>query len=83
MTTPTELEHVLDLLVDLEAVLQGPALSVRNLLEISEGTLIKTTRPAGETVDVFAAGALIGFAELTETDGRRAVRMVRFHAEGQ
>ncbi len=37
-----------------------------------------TTQPAGETVEVFAAGSLIGLAELADDNGRRAVRTVRF-----
>jgi flagellar motor switch/type III secretory pathway protein FliN len=79
MTIPAELEHVFDVPVYFEAILEGPSLSVRQLLALAAGSLIKTARPAGETVEVFAAGASIGFAELTETDGCRAVRMVRFH----
>jgi len=53
-------------------------LRVGELLALAEGSIIKTTQPAGETVEVFAAGSLIGFAELAENNGRRAVRMVRF-----
>jgi hypothetical protein len=34
-------------------------------------------------VEVFAAGALLGYAELTDADGHCAVRIVRFHAEGR
>ena len=72
----------MDVPVQFEAVLQGPALRVRELLALSEGSLIKTLRPAGETVEIFSAGALIGFAELTDANGRRAARMVRFHSGG-
>jgi flagellar motor switch/type III secretory pathway protein FliN len=41
--------------------------------------LIETSQPAGEAVEIFAAGVLIGVAELAESNGRRAVRMVRFY----
>jgi flagellar motor switch/type III secretory pathway protein FliN len=82
MATLSELDHVLDLPVRLEAVLPGPAMRVGELLALAEGCLINTGRQAGETVEVFAAGALLGYAELTSADGHRAVRMVRFHAEG-
>ncbi len=80
MTTPSKLEPVLDVPLHFEAVLPGPALRVGELLALAEGGLVTTARPAGETVEVFAAGALVGFAELAEANGRRAVRMVRFHA---
>jgi flagellar motor switch/type III secretory pathway protein FliN len=79
MTKLSELEHVLDIPVQFEAVLHAPALRVGELLALAEGSLIKTTGQAGETVEVFAAGALIGYAELVDADGRRAVRLVRFH----
>jgi len=79
MITPSKLEHVLDVPVHVEAVVPGPVLRVGELLSLAEGGIVKTAQPAGETVEVFAAGSLIGFAELADNKGRRAVRMVRFH----
>jgi len=79
MATPSKLEHVLDVPVKFEAVLTGPALRIGELLALAEGSLINTGQAAGETVEVFAAGALVGSAELTDANGRRAVRMVRFN----
>jgi flagellar motor switch/type III secretory pathway protein FliN len=79
MNTPSELDRFLDVPVHFEAVLPGPAMRVGELLALSEGSLIKTSRPAGETVEILAAGALIGVAELAGANGRCAVRMVRFH----
>jgi flagellar motor switch/type III secretory pathway protein FliN len=79
MATLSELEHVLDVPVRLEAILPGPAMRVGELLDLAEGSLINTGRQAGETVELFAAGALIGFAELADADGHCAVRIVRFH----
>ncbi|SPE23294.1 hypothetical protein SBA3_1010009 [Candidatus Sulfopaludibacter sp. SbA3] len=80
MATPSELDHLLDVPLHFEAVLPGPTLRVGELLELAEGSLIRTGQPAGETVQVYAAGSLIGFAELAGANGHSAVRMVRFHA---
>jgi len=80
MATPPELEHVLDIPICVEALLPGPPMRVGDLAALAEGSLINTGRQAGETVEIFAAGALLGFAELANADGRCAVRMVRFHA---
>lgn len=80
MATLSELEHVLDIPVRFEAVLPGPTMRVGELLALAEGSLINTGRQAGETVEIFAAGALIGFAELANAEGHCAVRIVRFHA---
>jgi flagellar motor switch/type III secretory pathway protein FliN len=81
MATPSEPEHLLDIPLLFEALLPGPAMRVSELLALAEGSLVKTAQPAGETVEVFAGGALVGFAELADAAGRRAVRMVRFHGE--
>jgi flagellar motor switch/type III secretory pathway protein FliN len=83
MAIASELARVLDITVEFEAVLSAPPLRVGELLELGVGSLINTGRPAGETVEICAAGASIGFAELADGDGRRAVRMVRFHAGGR
>jgi hypothetical protein len=42
--------------------------------------LTNSGQPAGETVGAFAAGSLIGFAELAGANGRRAGRMVHPYA---
>ena len=81
MATLSEMERVLDLPIRLEAILPGPAMRVGDLMALSEGSLINTGRQAGETVEVFAAGALLGYAELADAEGRCAVRIVRFHGE--
>ena len=78
MVAPAKMEHLLDLPVRLEATLPGPALRVSELLALEEGSLIRTNRAAGETADIFAAGSLIGCAELMAANGRRAARMLRF-----
>jgi flagellar motor switch/type III secretory pathway protein FliN len=83
MATPSELERLLDVPLHFEAVLQGAAMRVGELLALAEGSIVKTGQPAGETVEVFAAGARIGFAELSDANGRRAVRMVRFSSGGR
>jgi len=80
MTTPSKVDHLLDVPVRLEAVLKGPVLRISELLALSQNSVINTGQPAGETVEVFAAGSLIGSAELTDANGRRAVRIVRFYA---
>jgi flagellar motor switch/type III secretory pathway protein FliN len=79
MTNPsTELERLLDVPVQLEAVLPSWAMRVGDLLALAEGSIVKTSHPSGETVELLAGGAPIGFAELSGANGRRAARMVRF-----
>jgi flagellar motor switch/type III secretory pathway protein FliN len=80
---PSELERLLDVPVHFEAVLPSPAMRVGDLLALTEGGIVKTGHASGETVAVLAGGALIGYAELSEANGRRVGRMVRFSAGGR
>jgi flagellar motor switch/type III secretory pathway protein FliN len=77
---PPELERLLDVPVHFEAVLPSLAMRVGDLLALAEGSILKTGHASGETVQMFAGGALVGFAELSDANGRRAARMVRFSA---
>jgi flagellar motor switch/type III secretory pathway protein FliN len=83
MGTLADLNHLADIPVRFEALLPGPVLRVGELLALVEGSIVNTGQPAGETVQVFAGGALIGFAEISDTSDRRAVRMVHFQTEGR
>ena len=78
MTTADELQNLLDIPLVCEAVLPGPAMRLGELLELAEGSLIRTGVPAGETVEVFAGGSRVGYAELAAANGHFAVRMVQF-----
>ena len=73
----SQLARLLDLSFQVEATLPGPTLRVSQLLNLKAGSLISTTHPAGESVDVFAGAAYIGSGELNVVNGRHAVRMVR------
>jgi flagellar motor switch/type III secretory pathway protein FliN len=73
-----QLARLLDLPFQVEATLRGPTLRVSQLLSLKAGSLISTTHPAGESVDVFAGNAYIGSGELDIVNGRHVIRMVRF-----
>ncbi|MGC9949779.1 MAG: FliM/FliN family flagellar motor switch protein [Bryobacteraceae bacterium] len=73
-----QLARLLDLPFEVEATLPGPLLRVSQLLNLKAGSLISTSHPAGESVDVFAGNACIGSGELNVVNGRHGVRMVRF-----
>ena len=74
-------EHLLDVPFTVEATLKGPTLRVRELLELAPGNLIATQRPAGEALDVFAGGAMLGIGELAVMNSRAVIRMVKFRGK--
>jgi len=68
--------HLLDVPLDLEAVVEGRALRVSDLLELAVGSLVLSDRAAGESIDVLASRAFLGTGELARANGHRVVRMV-------
>lgn len=78
MANGSQAGHLLDIPLEVEAVVEGRALRVSELLELSVGSLVMTARAAGENVDVLAGGTLLGSGELARANGFRVVRMVDF-----
>lgn len=70
--------HLLDIPLEVEAVVEGRALRVSDLLELAVGSIVVSGRPAGETVDVLAGRTFLGTGELARANGNRVVRMVNF-----
>jgi flagellar motor switch/type III secretory pathway protein FliN len=70
--------HLLDIPLEVEAVVEGQAMRVSALLELAVGSLVVSGRAAGESVDIFAGKAFLGAGELARTNGHRVVRMVNF-----
>lgn len=78
MAKLAQVGHLLDISLEVEAVVEGRALRVSELVELTVGSLVVTGRAAGENVDVLAGGTLLGSGELARANGRRVVRMVNF-----
>ncbi|MEI9971417.1 MAG: FliM/FliN family flagellar motor switch protein [Ignavibacteriota bacterium] len=78
MANLSQAGHLLDLPLEVEAVVEGRALRVSELLELAVGSLVVSGRAAGETVDVLAGHTYLGSGELARANGHRVVRMVNF-----
>jgi flagellar motor switch/type III secretory pathway protein FliN len=78
MADLAQVGHLLDIPLEVEAVVDGRPLRVSELLELAVGSLLVTERAAGENVDVLAGRTLLGAGELARANGHRVVRMVNF-----
>jgi flagellar motor switch/type III secretory pathway protein FliN len=78
MANLSQVKHLLDIPLEVEAVVASHPLRVSELLELAVGSLVVSGRAAGESVDVMAGGTLLGFGELARANGHRVVRMVNF-----
>jgi len=68
--------RLLDIPLEVEAVVEAHALRVSALLELAVGSLVVSGRAAGESVDILAGRAFLGAGELAAANGHRVVRMV-------
>lgn len=79
---PTAVEEVaryLDVPLDVELELDRRILTVRQILELDRGSVIRMNRSAGENLDVRIGGALVGFGEIVVNE-RTGIRLADFQA---
>jgi flagellar motor switch/type III secretory pathway protein FliN len=77
----TDLARFMDVPLEVEALVEGPRLRVRDLLALKTGSVIETGRLAGENVDVLAGKSPLGVGELAASRGRIIVRILRFQGD--
>ena len=56
-------------------------MTLREVLELGEGDVIKMTRSAGESIDILVGGSLVGFGEIVLVEEAFAVRITDFNIE--
>jgi len=77
----SRLAHLADVPVEIEVEMDRRILTMRELLELREGSLIGTTRSAGENIDIYVGGALVGFGEIVVIENMIGVRITDFRDE--
>ncbi|HEY3744397.1 MAG TPA: FliM/FliN family flagellar motor switch protein [Bryobacteraceae bacterium] len=73
--------HLGDVAIEVEVELDRKPLTVRELLELEAGSVLKMTRSAGENIDVLIGGSLVGFGEIVLVEDTIAVRITDFNIE--
>jgi flagellar motor switch protein FliN/FliY len=81
MTAMEEIAGFADVPVDIEAELDRRILTVRQILELEPGSLIGMKRSAGENIDLYVGGTLIGCGEIVVVENTLGVRITDFRAE--
>ena len=81
MADTARVTHLLDIPLEVEAVVDACPLRVGELLELSVGSLVVSGHPAGENVEIQAGQTRLGAGELARANGRRVVRMVKFQGK--
>ena len=80
--TPTEvISHLADVPVDVDVELDHRIMTIREILALDAGSVIKMRRSAGENIDILIGRALIGFGEIVIIDESVGVRITDFLEE--
>ena len=70
-----------DVAIEVEVELDRKQMTVREVLELEAGSVLKMTRSAGENIDVLVGGSLVGFGEIVLVEDTVAVRITDFNIE--
>ncbi|HLM99529.1 MAG TPA: FliM/FliN family flagellar motor switch protein [Bryobacteraceae bacterium] len=76
-----EITRFADVPVEVEVELDRRVLSVRELLELEAGSVIGMMRSAGENIDLYVGGKLVGYGEIMLIESNIGVRITDFKIE--
>lgn len=68
-------EGLLDMEVEFEADLGATALSIEEILQLTKGSVIDLLKPAGESVESYVNGRIIGKGEVMVYEKNLAIRI--------
>ncbi len=81
MTPFEEIAHLQDTRIDLEVELDRRVMSLRELLQLEPGVLLRMTRSAGENIDILVDGRVIGFGEIVIIEDAMGIRVTDFRSD--
>lgn len=76
MQEPFGIAPYMGIPLPVEAVIEGPRLKVKELVALAPGSVVTTSVPAGDNVEVRAGGSAVGSGELAAPAGSLVVRML-------
>ena len=70
-----DLESILDISVSLSVEIGQTDLSIRNLLQLNQGSVVELDRLAGEPLDVLVNGTLVAHGEVVVVNEKFGIRL--------
>lgn len=70
-----KLDVILDIPVKLTVEVGGTEIAIRNLLQLSQGSVLELSRVAGEPLDVKVNGMLVAHGEVVVVNDRYGIRL--------
>ena len=81
MTGLEGIPHIADVTVALEVELDRKTMTVAEILNLHQGSLIRLNRSAGENIDIRIGTTVLGFGEIVVIEDRMGVRITDLAAE--
>jgi flagellar motor switch protein FliN/FliY len=76
-----EITPLANVMLDVSVDLDRRILTLREILEFKEGSVVRLSRSAGENIDLMVSGALLGFGEIVIIEDSMGVRITDFNLE--
>jgi flagellar motor switch protein FliN/FliY len=74
------LDSLLDVPIDISIEIGRTKMSIGDLLSLSKGSIVELKRTAGEAVDIYVNGKLLGKGEVVVVNERLGVRVLKIVA---
>jgi flagellar motor switch protein FliN len=81
MSPQTAIASLEEVPVDVEIELGRRVLTMREVLRLREGSVITTSRSAGDNIDIYLGGVLCGSGEIVVIENSIGVRITDFKDE--
>ena len=81
MTPFEEVGRLQDIPIDLEAELDRKVMSLRELMLLEEGSVLRLNRSAGENIDILVDGTVVGFGEIVIIEDAMGIRVTDFRSD--
>ena len=81
MNPQEEIAPLGEIPMEIEVELDRRVMSTRELLRLDEGSVIGTSRSAGENIDIYVGGVLCGSGEIVVIENFLGVRITDFRDE--
>jgi flagellar motor switch protein FliN/FliY len=79
MSPLEQISYLSDVPVSIEVELDRKILTVREILNLASGSVLRMSRSAGENIDIRVGGALVGFGEIVILEENMGVRITDFN----
>ena len=81
MTPMETIEGFADLRMDIEVQVDKKPMTLRQILELEESSVLKLGRSAGENIDILVGGSLVGHGEVVASEDSVGIRITDFREE--